>query len=258
MDRHEHNENEEHYDEPPLEDFLPNEEDLELRERQRKRKALVRRVIAGLLAIALLVSLNQVWPQVVNLASIKFLKKSHELSQQGDIKLYKEAVVTIQDQYSKGTGFNISEDGLIVTNRHVVDDMYPITVIFPNGELMNAEIIHEETDIDLAFLEIKGEKLPYLSLSEPDAWNVQDHIYVIGNPLFHNQIVNEGNILKESHKSGVIRLSAPIYKGNSGSPLISENGTVIGVVYAKSTTEEVGFAIPIEQVLDSLPNKDIN
>lgn len=255
MDRHEHNDLEEHFDEPLLEDFLANEEDIELRERQKKRKAVFRKVIAGLVAIALLVSLNQVWPQVVNLASIKFLQKSHELSQQGDIKLYKEAVVTIQDQYSKGTGFNISEDGLIITNRHVVDGMYPITVIFPNGELMNAEIIHEETDLDLAFLEIQGEKLPYLSLSKPSTWNIQDHIYVIRNPLFHNQIVNEGEILKGSNKSGVLRLSAPIYKGNSGSPLISEQGEVIGVVYAKSTTEEVGFAIPIEQVLAALPDR---
>lgn len=256
MDRQEWNENEEHFDEPSLEDFLPNEEDKIVKDRQMKRQSLIRKFIATILVIALLISLNQVWPRVFNFSSIKFLQKSSELSKQDDIKEYKEAVVTIQDQYTKGTGFNISETGLIVTNKHVVDDMYPITVMFPNGEWMAAEIISAETDIDLAFLKINGEQLPHISLSEPDAWLIQDHIYVIGNPLFHNQIVNEGSILQGSEKNSVLRLSAPIYQGNSGSPVISSaSGKVIGVVYAKSITEDVGYAIPIEQVLEKLPNK---
>lgn len=258
MDRQEHNENEngEHFDEPSLEDFLPNEEDKIVKDRQNKRRSLIRKFVATMLAIALLVSLNQVWPRVINFTSIEFLQKSSELSKQADIKEYKEAVVTIQDQYTKGTGFNISENGLIVTNKHVVDDMNPITVMFLNGEWMEAEIISAETDIDLAFLKVNGEQLPHISLSEPDAWEVQDHIYVIGNPLFHNQIVNEGNILQGSDKNGIVMLSAPIYKGNSGSPVISsESGKVIGVVYAKSMTEDIGYAIPIEQVLERLSNK---
>ncbi|MEC1772671.1 S1C family serine protease [Schinkia azotoformans] len=256
MSRQDRNENEEHFDEPSLEDFLPNEEDKIVKDRQMKHQSLIRKFIAAILVIVLFISLNQVWPRVINFSSIKFLQKSSELSKQDDIKEYKEAVVTIQDQYTKGTGFNISETGLIVTNKHVVDDMHPITVMFPNGEWMAAEIISAETDLDLAFLKIKGEKLPHISLSEPDEWLVQDHIYVIGNPLFHNQIVNEGNILQGSDKNGVLRLSAPIYKGNSGSPVISsESGKVIGVVYAKSMTEDVGYAIPIEQVLEKLPNK---
>lgn len=256
MDRQERNEHEEHFDEPSLEDFLPNEEDKILKDRQMKRQSLIHKSIATILVIALLISLNQVWPRLINFTSIEFLQKSSELSKQDDIKEYKEAVVTIQDQYTKGTGFNISENGLIVTNKHVVDEMYPITVIFPNGEWMKAEIISAETDIDLAFLRINGEQLPHISLSEPDAWRVQDHIYVIGNPLFHNQIVNEGSILQGSEKNSVLRLSAPIYQGNSGSPVISSaSGKVIGVVYAKSITEDVGYAIPIEQVLEKIPNK---
>lgn len=255
MDRQERNKNEEYFDEPSLEDFLPNEENKILKDRQMKRRSLIRKFIATMLVIALLISLNQVWPRVINFASLEFLQKSSELSKQDDIKVYKEAVVTIQDQYTKGTGFNISETGLIITNKHVVDDMFPITVIFPNGEWMAAEIISAETDIDLAFLKINGKQLPHISLSEPDAWQVHDHIYVIGNPLFHNQIVNEGNILQGSDKNGVLRLSAPIYKGNSGSPVISESGKVIGVVYAKSMSEDIGYAIPIEQVLEKLPNK---
>lgn len=254
---HQENENKDHFDEPPLEDFLPNEEDKILEERQKKRKVFVKKIIAAGLAFALLISMLQIWPQIFNLSSIKFLRKSAELSQQEEIQKYKEAVVSIQDQHSKGTGFNISKDGFIITNQHVVEDMYPITVTFPNGKLFNATIIHEDPELDLAFLEINGEKLPYLSLGKPDMWQVGEQIIVIGNPLLHNQIANEGEILAGSMQNGVLKLSAPIYKGNSGSPIINEVGVVIGVVYAYSTTDQTGIAIPIEQVLKRLPpNKE--
>ncbi|MBS4192946.1 trypsin-like peptidase domain-containing protein [Bacillus sp. FJAT-49705] len=253
MDPHEKKENEGHFDEPALEDFLPNEEDELLKEQQKKRNSFVKKVVIIVLAFSLVISMIQIWPQIFNISSIHFLQKSAELSKQDDIQKYKEAVVTIQDTYSKGTGFNISESGLIITNHHVVDDMYPITVVFPNGEIFNANIIHSESELDLAFLQIEGENLPSLSLSKPNLWQVNDQIYVIGNPLFHNQIANEGKILAGSEKNGVLKLSAPIYKGNSGSPVISVNGDVIGVVYAKSTTDQSGFAIPIEKILERLP-----
>ncbi|MBU8878127.1 serine protease [Bacillus sp. FJAT-29790] len=247
-------ENEDHFDEPSLEDFLPNKEDELLKERQHKRKSFISKSIAIGLAFALFVSMIQIWPQVFNIPSIHFSQKSAELSKQEDIQKYKKAVVTIQDQNSKGTGFNISESGLIITNKHVVEDMHPIMVAFPHGELLNAKIIHADPDLDLAFLQITGRDLPFLPLSNSDLWHIQDQIYVIGNPLFHNQIANEGKILEGSDKNGVLRLSAPIYKGNSGSPVISLKGDVIGVVYAKSTKDHTGLAIPIEKILEKLPD----
>lgn len=247
-----------HYDknaneEPPLEDFLPNEEDERVREQQKRRNTIAKRIITIGVAIALLVSLLQIWPQVFNLSSINFLHKSAELSKQEEIQKYKEAVVTVQDQHSKGTGFNINKNGLIITNDHVIDDMYPITVTFPNGEIFQASILQSNPDLDLAFLHIEGENLPALSLSETGNWSISDQIYVIGNPLLHNQIAMDGEILEGSDKNGVLLLSAPIYKGNSGSPVIDSKGNVIGVVFALSTKDQTGLAIPIEKVLEHLP-----
>ena len=230
---------------PLIEDFLPNEEDEIIKERHRKRRSVITKVVAIILPFALVVSALQIWPQIFNLSSIPFLQKSAELSQQEDIRQYKEAVVTIQDEYSKGTGFNISSHGLIITNHHVIDDMNPITVTFPDGRLLQASLLVSDPDLDLAILEIK-EIFP-IFLSMPDKWHAEDHVYVIGNPLFHHQIVNEGQILEGSHRNEVLMLSAPIYKGNSGSPVISSSGEVIGVVFAKSLKEPIGYAIPIRK-----------
>jgi len=253
MNHHEQDEQKEYRDEPPMEDFLPNEEDQLLKEKQKKRKTLFVKIVAIGLAITMLISFNQIWPQIINLPSIKFLQKSKELSKQEDIQLYKEAVVTIQDQHTKGTGFNVSENGFIITNRHVVEEMNPITVIFPQGDILGASVVHMDSVLDLAFLKVEGKDLPFLSLSRPNTWRIQDHIYVIGNPLFHNQIANEGDILEGSEKNQLLMISAPIYKGNSGSPVINKEGKVIGVVYAKMTEDGIGLAIPVEQILGHLP-----
>lgn len=244
------------FEEPPLEDFLPNEEDEWLNERQKKRRNLITKIMAIVLSFALIITTIQIWPQLFNLSSLSFLKKSAELSQQEAIQQYKEAVVTIQDQYSKGTGFNTSENGLIITNHHVIDEMNPITVTFPNGTIFHATALVSDPDLDLAVLQVDGKDLPFLPLSRSDQWDVHDPIYVIGNPLFHTQIAIEGEILDGSQGAGVLKISAPIYKGNSGSPVINQNGEVIGVVYAKSTEEPIGYAIPIEKVLAKLPNHE--
>ncbi|WP_159433432.1 S1C family serine protease [Bacillus tuaregi] len=253
MDQHEQDEEKKYGEEPPIEDFLPNEEDVILRKKQKKRKSLLVKLVSIGLVLALLISFNQVWPQVFNLPSIKFLQKSNQLSKQEDIKKYKEAVVTIQDPYTKGTGFNVSEDGFIITNRHVVEDMNPISVIFPQGDVLEASIVQMDSELDLAFLKVDGNNLPFLTLSKPEKWTTHDHIYVIGNPLFHNQIVNEGNILEESNRNHLLMISAPIYKGNSGSPVIGLHGEAIGVVYAKTLDDGTGLAIPVEAFFEKIP-----
>jgi serine protease Do len=253
MHHHDKDENEDLFEEPSLEDFLLNEEDEWLKAKQKKRNAIIKRSITFVVAIALLVSLLQIWPQVFNLSSINFLNKSAELSKQENIQVYKEAVVTVSDQHSKGTGFNISKHGLIITNYHVVENMYPITVTFPNGEIFQASILQSNPDLDLAFLHIKAENLSALRLSGPNNWNISDQIYVIGNPLLHNQIAMDGEVLEGSDQNGDLLLSAPIYKGNSGSPVINSDGNVIGVVFAISTKDQIGLAIPIEKVLEHLP-----
>ncbi|WP_456271103.1 S1C family serine protease [Bacillus sp. AK031] len=237
-------------DEPNIEDFLFDEED-EDKKTKSKIKSISAKVIAFAIAFSLVVSVLAVWVRVFNIPSFSFLEKSNELSKIENIQDYKKAVVTIEGNGSKGTGFNISEEGTIVTNHHVIENMLPITVIFPNGDLFQAEITEEYPELDIALLKIDGNELPYLEIQREEEWGRGNSTYVIGNPLAYNQIVMEGIITKDGQ---TMHLSAPIEKGNSGSPVIDMEGKVIGVVYAMtiptlgSEEDPEGLAVPVERI----------
>jgi serine protease Do len=250
------------YDEPSLEDFLMVEELDERDIRKKRRKAKWIKVGIVFLALGLLANVLVVWVNVVNLPAVEFVKTSLRLSQMESIKEAKHAVVTIQGDSLKGTGFNIREDGLIITNSHVIENMNPITVYFPNGKVFRGKILKDSPELDIAILEIDGENLPVLNIEEEPLWNVQDHIYVIGNPLSFTQIANEGNIegliYTDDKKKTVIKISAPVYRGNSGSPVLNDKNGVVGVVFAttvpklSSNEKASGLVVPIDQVIELL------
>jgi serine protease Do len=256
MKRHEDNdldelEDGEKYQEPSLEDFLIDEEDDEEAIKSKKQKTLISKMIAFVLVIALLSSIFGVWVKVFNLPSFEFLQKSSELSKEEFIQEYKGAVVSVEGNNVKGTGFNISADGKIITNYHIIETMNKITVSFPDGQFFNANVISSNKDSDFALLEIEGNGLPSLSLEQEGKWQQGDPVFVVGNPLAYTRIAIDGVIL-ESDNPSTMRIEALIHQGNSGSPVINENGNVIGIVYAKmipkvgQNDQIVGLAIPIE------------
>lgn len=249
--------------EPSFEDFLIDETDDEVNKKRKKRSERVRKGIAFVLVAVMMANLLAIWPKVFNLPAMEFIKTSIELSQNDYIQEYKQAVVAVQGDNVKGTGFNISSDGYVVTNYHVIKDIQNILISFPNGEIFKGEVVRGFPDVDIAFLNIKGTNLPYLELNQTFDWKENDQVFVIGNPLAYFQIVNEGQVIGVTTisdvKSEVMTISTPIYKGNSGSPVIDNNGKVIGVVFAKTipklkgTSESMGLVIPIPEVLKRIP-----
>lgn len=224
------------------------------------RRTWIRKVVGGLIALVLLGNLIAFLPQIFSLDAIQFLKKDRQLSENEQIEQYKQAIVTVNVDDRKGTGFNIASDGVIITNQHVVGNSKMSVVSFPHGEIYAADVIVTDPKIDFAMLKLRDQKtdLPALDLAAAPQWQAEDTIYVIGNPLFFNQIANVGTILGltslQNWEQPVLMLQAPIYKGNSGSPVINEDGKVIAIVFATTQIthndqkQTVGLAIPIEYI----------
>jgi len=217
-----------------------------------------RKSVAGLIGLVLLVQVLSLWPQIFSLDAIRFLKVSVQLSRSEEIKSYKQSVVVIRTDSAKGTGFIVSEDGLVVTNRHVVDEAKIINVVLPDGRRYAARIAAVSDAADLALIAVDERGLPPLALAKRADADAPEPVYLIGNPLFFSGIVNEGKTVglrsTAQHSPPMLVLDAPVYKGNSGSPVIGRSGEVIGVVYATAnmmidgTDKKVGLAVPVQWV----------
>ncbi len=207
-----------------------------------------------LIAFFMIISLFSFLPKTFSIPILEFLTTSAKLSTLDFIDEYQESIVVVETGDSKGTGFSISDDGYILTNEHVIDGGSHLWVGYKNGSIYEAEVIAAYPDMDLALLKVDANtQLPYLSLAEKTLFDEGEHIYFIGNPLNYNGIANEGEIIgytqsSELHRE-VLMIDAPIYKGNSGSPVINNKGKVIAVIYATTNVEnygKVGLAIPID------------
>ncbi|MDN4607730.1 S1C family serine protease [Sporosarcina highlanderae] len=206
-----------------------------------------------LMAITLALSTFVGLFQMFSIPAIDFLLTSAKLSQQKNIAAYKKSVVVVSTESGKGTGFSISENGTIVTNYHVIENDSYITVVFPEDGRYNATVLEAYPEIDLAVLEINGNDLPSLSVAKDVVMEENDPITFIGNPLSFKGIANQGIILTpillKNWTEEVSIIKAPVYRGNSGSPVINDDGEVIGVVFATLDHQvhgKVGLFIPID------------
>lgn len=168
-----------------------------------------------------------------------------------------------------GTGFIITADGLVVTNKHVVDDpAADYTVFLADGRNFTPEIIAKDPFQDLAILRIQASGLPVVELGDSDRLQVGEWAVAIGNALaqFENT-VTVGVISAKDRQlqatgggaterlEGLLQTDAAINAGNSGGPLLNLKGQVVGVntaVAAKGVAEGIGFAIPINAVKNSI------
>ncbi len=134
-----------------------------------------------------------------------------------------------------GSGFVISEDGFIVTNNHVIDGADEISVEFPDGKVLEAEVIGTDAEVDIAVLKVEADApLPFVSFGDSDTARVGDWVLAVGNPLGQGFSVSAGIVSARSRElSGAyddfIQTDAAINRGNSGGPLFNMDGEVIGV-----------------------------
>ncbi len=178
---------------------------------------------------------------------------------------------TQKQEVGGGSGFFVSSDGLIVTNKHVVDQTdAQYTVLTNDGKKYDAHVIARDPINDLAVIKVTGATFPFLQFGNSDSIQVGQTAIAIGNALgeYRNTVsvgvisglsrsITAGDTSGQSESlEGIIQTDAAINPGNSGGPLLDTSGQVVGVnVAIAQGSQSVGFAIPsnvAKKVVDSV------
>jgi serine protease Do len=165
--------------------------------------------------------------------------------------------------YGLGTGFIIREDGLIVTNNHVIQgaDGIQVQLTEKSDKLYDAKVIGYDERTDIALIKITPDgKLPVAALGSSKDLEVGEWVAAFGNPYGHGHSMTKGIIsskgreIGEINKIPLLQTDASINPGNSGGPLVNTKGYVIGVNSAiDARAQGIGFAIPIDEVKAIIP-----
>lgn len=212
-----------------------------------------------------------------------------------DLPLYKNSALNFDDSYfeglifgdssdqeggrkvSGGSGVVVSPNGLVLTNYHVVDNPESdYTVILNDGRNYDVANVQADQIHDIALLTLVDEEgnnptdLPTANLGDSDQLQVGQHVIAIGNSLAKysntvttgvisalNRSIAADSIDGDGSLINLIQTDASIHPGNSGGPLISLNGEVIGITTAVSASQEsIGFAIPSNDISSILETVD--
>lgn len=164
-----------------------------------------------------------------------------------------QSVVLVKTQNGLGTGFIVSNDGLIATNLHVIGQSRQATVVLADGrEYHDIEVINHDDIHDLLLLRIQAKNLIPLTLGDSAKVKVGERVVAIGHPLGLGNTVSDGlvsAVRKINAKLTVLQVSAPISKGSSGGPLFNESGEVIGISTLIVTQgQNLNFGMPVNQL----------
>jgi serine protease Do len=160
---------------------------------------------------------------------------------------------------ARGSGFIINADGIIVTNNHVVKDAKSVSVTLDDGTELPAKVIGRDPRTDIAVLKVDaGKKLPFIQLGNSRDVKPGEWVVAMGNPFGLGGTVTAGIVSAVSRDIGsgpydqFIQVDAPINQGNSGGPLFTQDGKVIGmntaILSPSGGSVGIGFAIPSDEI----------
>jgi len=233
-----------------------------------KKTSFFRKFVAILIILAFIAISVPNFPYLFS-DGLNFLDQNTALREDEIVQQCKPAVVSIEatvtnellsTEVRRGTGFNISSTGTIITNQHIVENASAITIRFGDGTVYYSKQYEVIPDVDIAIIQIEGNDLPTIALNMKDRVQSGETVTIIGNPLGFEKISQRGEVgqfhsIKDS-LTEVFDINIPINPGNSGSPVIDNKAQVIGIVFASTTIDIDGkaglraLAIPV-QVLPS-------
>ncbi|MEO0336831.1 MAG: trypsin-like peptidase domain-containing protein, partial [Pseudomonadota bacterium] len=169
---------------------------------------------------------------------------------------------------SLGTGFIIRENGLIITNNHVIEkaDIIKVQLDENSKESYEAKVIGRDPKTDIALIKIDAKKkLPIVEFGSSQDLEVGEWVAAFGNPYGHGHSMTKGIVsaigreIDELNLFPFLQTDASINPGNSGGPLVNLRGQVIGVNTAiDARAQGIGFAIPIDNVKSILKELETN
>ena len=169
-----------------------------------------------------------------------------------------EAVV----QNSLGSGVIVTDEGHIITNNHVVDQVDEIEVQLSDGRTKKARVVGADAQADLAVLKIDDPVVKPLKLADSDSVQAGDFVLAIGNPFGFEETVTDGIISSKGRPNrtdgfgDLLQTNAAINPGNSGGPLINLRGEIVGIntaiISRSGGSQGIGFAIPSNTVRNAL------
>ncbi len=206
---------------------------------------------------AVIKAVEKALPSVVSIV----IKKEMEYSRADHYEFFRFYEDFPEGETGAGTGFFISSDGIIITNRHVIEEGAGHLVITNKGEELEAEILAIDPMQDIAFLKVEGEGFPAATLGDSSEIRMGQTAIAIGYALAELQnTVSVGVISGIGRRveatdgrmmevlEDVIQTDAGINVGNSGGPLLNLKGEVVGINTAKGVrAQNIGFAIPINK-----------
>ena len=179
-----------------------------------------------------------------------------------DASIWKDGVVTVYAGKGHGSGFVIGEN-LILTNHHVIGDSNKLVVKFGSGFEVSGEVIAYNSGRDVAAIKINASLPKYFSIKR-ELSSIGSEVFAIGSPLSdeYGSTVTKGIISEYRDEGGkkFIQSDVNVRPGNSGGPLVTKNGQVIGMtvsgVQINGTGQGINFFIPIGDALDALNIKE--
>lgn len=171
-----------------------------------------------------------------------------------------ESIFVIYSGNSLGSGFALGTN-CIITNAHVIADNSQISVLSYSGNEYKATVLGINEGEDIAVLVVENGDFPYLPVADTSVMKTGDDIYAIGAPKGMAYTLTKGTVSAKERivrNHSYIQIDAAINEGNSGGPLLNDNGQVLGMNTLKmSDSEGIGLAIPISRICDYLQSLDI-
>ncbi len=193
------------------------------------------------------------------------LHRENDLAREGALEEViaraKPAVVRLKGMSKSGSGFFVTEKGVIATNAHMARGEGSLLAILFNGQQLTAKIIHIDPDRDIALLKVEGDDFPFLTLAAASNVRQGETVVALGNPGGGMPFTATKGIVSALGKFSAagpglwIQTDAAINPGNSGGPLLNANGEVIGINTLKlerKSVSGIGFALSATDLLSVL------